>query len=506
VPADRETREGPPAARPVDRPPLWAVAADVCALGLVASSLFVSAAGRTFLLGGAQLVLPSPPFLLFLSAAMLAIRHVARPRPSLRGTIATWSTSLADRPHLAAACRAFFVTRPLVLLIAYFAVVTFGFPRTVGFTLSSDPLGNLPARFDAGWYGGIALDGYQWDQQFGRQRNIAFFPALPMLMRPVGAAIGMNQTSLPRDKRMLRALWAGVLVSLAAFAWALIYVARLADLLSGPRAAAAAPLLIAAYPFAVFFNAPYTESLFLLGCTGAFYHFHRGDWVRASCFGLLVGFSRPNGCLVSVPLAVLGLEQLWRDSRARLPGASPQGTGPDDAISPVAGVHAVRPLIIRLVVAAMPGLAMLIFTAYLYRLTGVWLAWARMHGAWGRKWGTGPLAQGWEWLTTEGLMAVFQGVPYDTINTLAAIFALALLWSVFRRLGAAYATFVLVNLLPPIFAGGALSMGRVTATLFPLFIALAASVRPTAVSGWAAGFGLLQGFVAAIFFTWRELF
>lgn len=500
--ADREARERQPAARLADRPPSWALASDVVALGLLAASFFVAAAGRTFLLGGAQLVLPSPPFLLFLSAAMLAIRHVARPRPSLRTTAAMWSSYLAARPHLAAASRAFFVTRPLVLLVAYFAVVTFGFPRTVGFTLSSDPLGNLPARFDAGWYGGVALDGYQWDQQFGRQRNIAFFPALPMLMRPVGTLIGMNQTSLPRDKRMLRALWAGVLVSLAAFAWALIYVARLADLLAGPHAAAAAPLLIAAYPFAVFFNAPYTESLFLLGCTGAFYHFHRGDWVRASCFGLLVGFSRPNGCLVSVPLALLGLEQLWRGPA----DAAPEGTHPGGAVSLVAGAQTLKPLAIRLVVAAMPGLAMLIFTAYLYRLTGVWLAWARMHGAWGRKWGTGPLAQGWEWLTTEGLMAVFQGFPYDTMNTLAAIFALALVWSVFRRLGAAYATFVLINLLPPIFAGGALSMGRVTATLFPLFVALAAAVSPTAVAGWAAGFGLLQGFVAAIFFTWRELF
>ncbi len=154
----------------------------------------------------------------------------------------------------------------------------------------------------------------------------------------------------------------------------------------------------------------------------------------------------------------------------------------------------------------MPGVAMLLFTAYLYRLTGVWLAWARMHGAWGRKWGTGPLAQGWEWLTTEGFMPVFQGVPYDTLNTLAVVFAVLLVWPVFRRLGLAYGLFVLVNLVPPIFAGGALSMGRVTSTLFPLFIVLAAMIPARAVPAWTASFALLQGFVAAIFFTWRELF
>jgi hypothetical protein len=286
-------------------------------------------------------------------------------------------------------------------------------------------------------------------------------------------------------------LWAGVIVSLAAFLWALYYVARLGHLLAGERARTVAPLLLATYPFAVFFGAPYTESLFLLGCVGAFYHFHRGQWLPASLFGLLVGLSRPNGCLVSVPLAVLAFEPLVRAVRS-------QGTASLAA--------SLRPLVVRLVVAAMPGVAMLLFTAYLYRLTGVWLAWARMHGAWGRKWGTGPLAQGWEWLTTEGLMPVFQGVPYDTLNTLAVVFAVALLWPVFRRLGLAYALFVVVNLVPPIFAGGALSMGRVTSTLFPSFIALAATLPARSVPGWAAAFALLQGFVAAIFFTWRELF
>ena len=160
----------------------------------------------------------------------------------------------------------------------------------------------------------------------------------------------------------------------------------------------------------------------------------------------------------------------------------------------------------RLAVASTPGIGMLLFTAYLYRLTGVWFAWARMHEAWGRTWGTRPLAQGWEWLTTEGLMAVFQGVPYDTLNTLAVVFALVMTWPVLRRLGVAYAAFVLVNLVPPIFAGGALSMGRVTSTLFPIFIALAASVRPISVPAWAASFAVLQGLVAALFFTWRELF
>ena len=340
--AERSGDEPPPVG-----PPAWAVAADVLTLVLLASALFVVVAGRGLLLAFGQFVLPSAAFFLFLALATLGIRHVAHPTPGIRATFARWREWLNARPPVAAALRAFLVTRPLVFFVAYFAVVTFGFPKTAAFSLSSDPLGNLPARFDAGWYGGIALDGYEWDHQFGRQRNIAFFPALPMLMRPAGAFIGMNQSALPRDKRMLRALWAGVFVSLIAFGFALYYVARLGQLLTDQHGGAMAPLLLATYPFAVFFNAPYTESLFLLGSVGAFYYFHRGQWIAAALFGLLVGFSRPNGCLVSIPLGVLAIEPAvraharWRKS---VGVASPGGDSPArgiDARCRDAAVHRV---------------------------------------------------------------------------------------------------------------------------------------------------------------------
>jgi Mannosyltransferase (PIG-V) len=472
--------------------PLWARLTDLTTVILVGAALFVAVAGRSLLFRWGEIVLPSPSQLLFGAGAILAIRHAARSKPGIRATFAHWRDRLNERPHAAAAVRAFVFTRPAVFLVAYFAVVTIGLPpRPVGFTLSTDPLANLPARFDSGWYGMIARFGYQWDGQFERQRNIAFFPAMPMLMRPVGSFIGATIPTMPGDKRTLRMLWAGVIVSLAAFTWAMYYLSRLGDLIAGASASNYAPILLAAYPFAVFFNVPYTESLFLLASVGAFYHFHRAEWIRAGLWGLIVGLSRPNGCLVSVALAVLAVQQVIALARTR-----------DEQWSPAT----MRSLGVRLLVASMPGIGMLGFTVYLYRLTGVWFVWARMHGAWGRTWSTRPIAQGWEWLTTEGLMAVLQGVPYDTLNTLAVLFSLALLWIVFRYVGLAYGTFVLVNLVPPIFAGGALSMGRVTSTLFPMFIALGARVRPTAVPAWVATFGVLQGLVAALFFTWRELF
>jgi hypothetical protein len=96
--------------------------------------------------------------------------------------------------------------------------------------------------------------------------------------------------------------------------------------------------------------------------------------------------------------------------------------------------------------------------------------------------------------------------PFQALNTLGLVFAMALVWPVWRTLGSAWAAFVLVNVLPPLAAGGVLSMGRVTSTLFPLFLALAAVTSSRSAMAWAAMFGILQGLAAALFFTWRELF
>jgi hypothetical protein len=342
---------------------------------------------------------------------------------------------------------------------------------------------NLPARFDAGWYGGIALDGYTWDHTFQRQRNIAFFPALPLLMRPAGAVLGMYETGPARERRMLRGLWAGTVISLAAFLWALYYVSRLAGELIGADRAAAAALLLAAYPFSIYFSAPYTEALFLLGSVGACYHFVRRDWIAASAFGLLAGLSRPNGCFLSVVLALLALQTQE-------------------------GRRTVNELLRRLAVAAAPGVGMLLFTFYLYHLTGgVWFAWARSHEAWGRSYeGFSPIVSFVERLRHESWFDLIVNNPFNAINAAGVVFALALTYPVFRKLGVAWAVLVLINLLPPLLAGGFLSMGRLTSTLFPLFLALAAILPPRAVGGWAAMFGIGQGIAAALFFTWRALF
>ena len=437
-------------------------------------ALRVHAAGRVF----------------FIALALLAIRHAAHPAMPLHRRFLRGVRSMRDgrEDSTASIVRSALFTRVALLVAGYFAVVTIGVGGQVvdGFQLSGNPVENLPGRWDAGWYGGIAMDGYSFQGRFDRQQNIAFFPAFPMLMRVVGYPLGAFVPGTPKERRMVRLLWGGVFVSMFAFAWAAVYLWRLARDTIGQDRATAAVALLAAYPFAVFYSAPYTESLFLLGAVAAIYHFRRAELMKAAAWGLLVGMTRPNGCLLSVVLALLIFEKLRVSEILKFQNSQMSKS---------------------LAAAAAPGVGMLIYSAYVKHLTGAWFGWARLHETWGRSYsGLAPLERAYGWITDEGLLHVVGNVPYDTLNSLGVIFALAMLWPVLRRLGVAYAVFVLVNLIPPMLAGGVLSMGRLTSTLFPLFLALAASVSPRAVPPLITAFALGQGLAAVLFFTWRPLF
>jgi hypothetical protein len=107
-------------------------------------------------------------------------------------------------------------------------------------------------------------------------------------------------------------------------------------------------------------------------------------------------------------------------------------------------------------------------------------------------------------LQYRGLFGYARSQPIDALNFVAAIGALAAIWPVTKRFGIAYGAFMVVNLVPPLAAGGMLSIGRVTATLFPVFIWLASVIPARQRAAWLTLFAMLQGWGAALFFTWRE--
>jgi hypothetical protein len=156
----------------------------------------------------------------------------------------------------------------------------------------------------------------------------------------------------------------------------------------------------------------------------------------------------------------------------------------------------------------MPGVGMLLYSAFIWQLTGDPLAWEKGHAAWGREYsGLGVLVtQRYEWLSQGGLYAYTSQVPGDLLNAIGPIFVLATAWPVARRFGLAYAVFILINILPPLAAGGLLSAGRFASVIFPAFVWFGSAVPERHRPAWQAGFMAIQALNAILFYTWRPLF
>src|SRR5580765_2078353 len=252
--------------------PRWARALDAVSLLLafVAAIVAVSGGFRAHL-GGLRIAVTSPLPLLIWSLSIAVARHLAAPQQPLYREFPQRLTAWSRVPAIRSAASAVIGTRPVMLTVGYLAVFMIGFVNgRAPLRHFDNELLNLPVRWDAGWYLQIVTDGYRYvpgDPTV--QQNIVFFPAYPMLVRITGRLLGGD---------MIGYVAAGMVVSIASFFGALVYLYAFARERYDDDVATGAIWLLAAYPFAIFFGAIYTESLFLLGTVGAFYHFSRQEF------------------------------------------------------------------------------------------------------------------------------------------------------------------------------------------------------------------------------------
>ena len=459
--------------------PRWVRAADFVALGLALIAMIVGLSGGFRLrLGDWRLALTSPYRPLLLAVAVAAARHALTftRHASMFGHLWVELRALtSSKPFITAAMVAV-STRPVVFLVGYLAVFMFGYaPGARPFEDFDSELLNLPLRWDAGWYLQLAREGYEYTPRVGPagQQNIVFFPAFPLTVRTVALLLGNNHPAY---------VFGATAVSLLLFVLGMTYLYHLAREFLTPDESATALWMLAAYPFALFYGAIYTESLFLVGTAGAFYHFRRDELGRAALWGLAVGLTRPNGFFLCVPLGICALERSWFEGRRLTPAAIAA------AAAPVGGV--------------------LLYSLYIWQLTGNPLAWAAGHAAWGRTYkGLSHLVTDrYRIITESGIPAYLGHEPYDFLNAVGVIFVLAAVWPLARRFSLAYAAFILINILPPLSAGGLMSAGRFSSVLFPAFLWFASAVPAPHRMGWIAAFAALEAFNAALFYTWRPLF
>ena len=332
-------------------------------------------------------------------------------------------------------------------------------------------------HWDAVWFMRIAESGYG-------KFSTAFFPLYPALMRAVGLPIGGRTTV------------AGIIVSLACFAAALVILYRLVRDEFGGTAAAWTVILLSFAGTSFFFQAVYSESLFLLLTVASFAAARRGHWVVAGLAGGLAALTRSAGVLLVVPLAWMWFEQ-YRGGGLRLPGAVQARP------LPARGRQRIASLAALLLIPAGLG----VYMVYLQQRFGNALEFTVAEKHWHRHlhldfvsvWQGARAA--WRSIhqiaADPGAYTRLQRLPFRdqwiTMGNLTAFLALLFAVAVFvvcwRRLPSAYTVFAAVSLLLPLayptHGTPLLSFPRFVLVDFPLFIALALLVEKRPVARWA---------------------
>lgn len=287
-------------------------------------------------------------------------------------------------------------------------------------------------RWDAGWYGSIAKDGYFFVP--GQQSPVAYFPLYPMLIRAV-TWLGVNR-------------WvAGTVLTFLAGVSALLLFQRWLSKVA-PAQSATAWLLLVSYPYACYvYGVVYSDALFLLLVVAAFYALESDSPIGAAILGAFATACRPVA-----PALVLGLvvRSLERRRKAGLP--------------------------IRFVdfVPGLAGLGLLAYMMFLQQKFGDPLAFAHVQGAPG--WEQSP---GWaSWLKEEWFHQMHVGHWTVKLRLGAHAFvtlgALALVPAVFKRVGWGYGVYCLIVLaLPALSSKDFQGMGRYAIAAFPVLIPLA---------------------------------
>ena len=374
-------------------------------------------------------------------------------------------------------------SRVLLFVLGAAAISSPGYVPTADAAppVSSNRFVNLPYRWDGEWYVSIARLGYRWAADLRHeQQSIAFFPAYPILMRVAGDALTviahvLRWPGLPGGDDA-RAVWGGVLVSLLCFGFAAerLYALTLLDT-HAPIVARRSVVLLACYPFALFLALPYSESLTLLALTSTLLAWRQGRLVAAGMWGMVTGLARSNGWTLCLAL----LADWW----LRRP----------------AGEHSAA----RAAAAGAPLVGTVLYSAYIYAVTGNALEWVVAQRAWVGFPGVLEFATRRARSVLElGLLAHVRSDSVDAIAVACVLLTLGLAAWLLRQRHYLYAM-VLLCYLAPALAVDLAATGRLTTVLFPAFIALACVTGRTSAIAFGTLFAIAQAWLAWLLFQWR---
>ncbi|MGI8968064.1 MAG: mannosyltransferase family protein [Chloroflexota bacterium] len=311
---------------------------------------------------------------------------------------------------------------------------------------SANPLSlviDVASRGDARYYVAAAQHGYHYSTV--HQSSMGFYPMYPVLIRLGSLLLGNDYVA------------AFTISTLCLFVAVALLAVWLVDHGLGTHTRRVTALLLC-FPFAFFYGAMYTESLYLMLVLGAFLAAERGRWGLTALAMFLITLTRPTGIVLLLPLAILAAQH-GRRIRWK---------------------------------AALPGVAALLaqggFMTYQYLRFGTPFAYVRAKSVPG--WAVSPSRIAHDLL--------LQGKPGRSSALLMLVLAIAILFlttvpGVYRRFGPTYAVYVAVAVLASLSAGLP-GMHRYVIVAFPAFadIAIRLGRRSFFVVALASTYGLLM--------------
>src|SRR3989338_2261009 len=295
----------------------------------------------------------------------------------------------------------------------------------------ADFLINGWAQYDAAAYVDIAMNGY--NQAFAEGRgNYGWFPFYPLLILLL-SFIGFYE--------------AGFIISnvLSVMAMAVTYLLVKDEF--GTDRAYETVLLMSLFPTAYFFNAVYTESLFLLETAAFFWFMGKGRYLEGSLAGFFAALTRMQGTLLVLPALLIYYMQRVRKQ----------------------GKHGLDALWLLLIPTGMA-----VFMGYQFLVTGNAFAQFQTQLEFQRHLSlpTDAIMNGIGGLMQGIAASDISGTFYNSFNLFMLAFFAGLLWLSYKKLRPEYTLYFAVSLLLPLLSARLEAISRFYLAIFPAFIAL----------------------------------
>lgn len=382
-----------------------------------------------------------------------------------------------SQPHMKTPLLIGSSTRVAVFFIAFIGIRFMGAPTPDPFLLHGGQphpvkvLDNFQ-RFDSYWFLNIARNGYRYfgvQEQIDRtsripqerETNITPFPLYPASIWLLSLAVGDRTLS-------------GIMISLGCFLASLLLLYRMVREDHGDRVAGRAVLYLSIFPTSWFYNAIYSESLFLLLTLLCLHQARKGRALAAGLFGMGASMTRLAGGLLVAPVAA---EFMMRDDwRIKW-----------------------RNLFPAFLAGALTTLGWFGYFIYLRGLTGSIFSYFIAQRGW-HKGFAAPWTALWNLLAPNLFRS---GMRVVQLATLLLFVPLTLIS--FKRQRPSYAALMLVGLLMPLCVTNMLGLPRYLMVLFPAFIIMAEGGRDRmAHTAMSVGFPLLMGMMMLPWLLWMH--